>query len=86
MPINVSMMGTAPDKFRVDNKCAQRRLCPSYKAILWEGEVTPSLENRTSPSARASPSRMAQVTYPHGRQLRCFIETTFIIRGVDAPA
>ena len=41
MPINVSMMGTAPDKFRVDNKCAQRRLCPSYKAttFLWEGEA-----------------------------------------------
>ena len=30
VPINVSMMGTAPDKFRVGSKCTQRRLCPSY--------------------------------------------------------
>nr|VFJ64580.1 MAG: hypothetical protein BECKDK2373B_GA0170837_11383 [Candidatus Kentron sp. DK] len=32
MPSNVSMMGTAPDKLCVNVACAQRRLCPSYKA------------------------------------------------------
>nr|VFJ63252.1 MAG: Homeodomain-like domain-containing protein [Candidatus Kentron sp. DK] len=34
VPINVSMMGTAPDKFRVGDKYTQRRLCPSYACVV----------------------------------------------------
>nr|VFJ65857.1 MAG: hypothetical protein BECKDK2373C_GA0170839_11371 [Candidatus Kentron sp. DK] len=41
----------------------------AYLPLAWKGEVTPNLVSEASPSSGASPSRMAQVTYPHGRQL-----------------
>ena len=52
-----------------DDFCIQLKKVTAYLPLAWEGEVTPSLVSKASPSARASPTRMAQVTYPHGRRL-----------------